>query len=114
MTQGKGPAAPGAAPAERRATVREELAEALRRAPATAHDLSREVRLRERDVAEHLAHLARSLEARGERLSVEPASCIACGFVFRHRERLGRPGACPRCRSTRIDPPVFRIERAEG
>ncbi len=105
---------PGAAPAERRMTTREQLAEALRRAPGTARDLSREVGLPERDVAEHLGHLARSLQARGERLSVEPAACIACGFVFRGRERLTRPGACPRCRSTRIDPPVFRIGRAEG
>ena len=109
MTQGKGPAAPGAAPAERGTTVRGLLAEALRRAPATAHQLSREVGLREKDVADHLGHVARSLGARGERLEVEPAACIACGFVFRDRERLTRPGACPRCRSTRIDPPVFRI-----
>jgi predicted Zn-ribbon and HTH transcriptional regulator len=92
--------------------VRGQLAEALRRAPATAHELSREVGLKERDVADHLGHLARSLEARGERLAIDPAACIACGFVFRGRERLTRPGACPRCRSTRIDPPVFRIEPA--
>jgi len=95
-------------------TVREELAGALRRAPATAHELSREAGLREKDVADHLGHLARSLGARGERLAIEPAACIACGFVFRDRERLTRPGACPRCRSTRIDPPVFRIEPADG
>lgn len=113
MTRRKAPAASGAAPGERALTVREELAEALRRGPATAHDLSREAGLREKDVADHLAHLARSLEARGERLSVEPAACIACGFVFSGRERLTRPGACPRCRSTRIDPPVFRVEPAE-
>ncbi len=112
MTHHEGPAAPAAGPlpAERGMTLREELAEALRRAPATAHHLSREVGLREKDVAEHLGHLARSLGARGERLRVEPAECVACGFVFRGRERLTRPGACPRCRSTRIDPPVFRIE----
>ena len=91
-------------------TLREELAEALRRAPATARDLSRDVGLREKDVAEHLGHLARSLEGRGERLEVEPATCIACGYAFRDRRRLTRPGACPRCRSTRIDPPLFRIE----
>jgi len=95
-------------------TVREELAEALRRAPATAHELSREVGLKEKDVADHLGHLARSLETHGERLAIDPAACIACGFVFSGRERLTRPGACPRCRSTRIDPPVFRIEPAGG
>ena len=97
-------------PAARRATVREALREALRRGPATARDLSAEVGVREKDVADHLAHLARSLPHRGERLVVQPASCIACGFAFRSRERLARPGACPACRSTRIDPPLFRVE----
>jgi predicted Zn-ribbon and HTH transcriptional regulator len=90
--------------------VREALRAALLRGPATARDLSAEVGLREKDVADHLAHLQRSLAHRGERLVVEPATCLACGFAFRERERLTRPGACPGCRSTRIDPPAFRIE----
>jgi predicted Zn-ribbon and HTH transcriptional regulator len=102
-----------AVPAPRAETVREALRRALRTGPASARDLSVEVGLREKDVAEHLAHLARSLEHRGERLVVEPASCVACGYAFRDRERLTRPGACPSCRSTRIDPPVFRIEGGE-
>lgn len=96
-------------PPPREATLRGQLAAALRRGPATARELSAEVGVREKDVPEHLAHLSRSLAARGERLEVVPASCIACGFAFRSRERLTRPGACPRCRSTRIDPPVFRL-----
>ncbi len=99
-------------PSPRGATVREQLRDALLAGPATARDLSARLRIRERDVAEHLAHLSRSLAHRGERLVVEPASCIACGFVFRERERLTRPGACPRCRSSRIDPPAFRVEAA--
>jgi transcriptional regulator len=97
-------------PAPRGETMREALRRALRAGRATARDLSGEVGIREKDVAEHLEHLARSLEHRGERLVVEPAACLACGYVFRERSRLSRPGACPECRSTRIDPPVFRIE----
>ncbi len=104
---------PEPAPPARGATVREELRAALIDGPATARELSARAGLREKDVVEHLEHLARSLEHRGEQLVVEPAACIACGFVFRSRERLTRPGACPSCRSTRIDPPSFRIERAE-
>jgi predicted Zn-ribbon and HTH transcriptional regulator len=99
-------------PPARGETVREALRKALRAGPATARDLSREVGLREREVAEHLEHLRRSLAHRGERLVVEPAACLACGWVFGERARLGRPGSCPACRSTRIDPPVFRIEPA--
>ncbi len=97
-------------PGERGETVRETLRRALREGPATARELSAIVGIREREVADHLEHLARSLPHDGERLVVEPASCIACGCAFRDRSRLGRPGACPRCRSTRIDPPAVRIE----
>lgn len=107
------PASPPA-PAPRAETAREGLRRALRAGPATAKELSAELGLREKDVAEHLAHLARSLAHRGERLVVEPASCLACGYTFRDRARLTRPGACPSCRSTRIDPPVFRVEGGEG
>ena len=95
---------------ERTQTVREAIREELLRGPATARDLSERVSIREKDVAEHLEHLEKSLRARGERLVVEPASCIACGYAFASRARLTRPGACPQCRSTRIDPPAFRIQ----
>jgi transcriptional regulator len=97
-------------PPPRAATIREALRAALAAGPATARDLSQQVGVRERDVADHLEHLARSLATRGEHLTVEPATCLACGFTFHRRERLTRPSACPRCRGTRIDPPVFHIE----
>jgi hypothetical protein len=100
-------------PGERSETVREALRKALREAPSTARDLSAVAGIREKEVSDHLAHLARSLGHRGERLLVEPATCIACGFRFEARRRLTRPGACPECRSTRIDPPVFRIAGGE-
>jgi len=96
-------------PGARAETTRAALRRALREAPATARELSVAVGIREKDVADHLAHLSRSLAQHGERLVVEPATCIACGYSFAERTRLQRPGACPRCRSTRIDPPVFRI-----
>nr|WP_225938043.1 transcriptional regulator [Myxococcus sp. RHSTA-1-4] len=75
----------------------------------TAKDLSTLVGISEKDVADHLTHLERSLKAQGLRLEVLPASCIRCGFTFKERKRLTRPGACPECRSTRIDPPAFRV-----
>jgi predicted Zn-ribbon and HTH transcriptional regulator len=101
-------------PVERGETVRAALRRALARGPATARDLSAEVGVREKDVAEHLAHLARTLEREGGRLVVEPAACLACGFRFSGRTRLTRPGACPECRSTRIDPPVFSLATEDG
>jgi predicted Zn-ribbon and HTH transcriptional regulator len=100
------------APPERTATLRQSLLGRLRQEPATARELASAFRLRETEVVEHLGHLERSLRHSEERFVMEPAECLACGFVFRERRRLGKPGACPRCRSTRIEPPVFAIENA--
>lgn len=92
------------------ATVRQRIAEALREGPATAKDLSRRVGIPEREVAGHLAHLAKSLRARGEKLALERPECLDCGFAFPGRERTTRPSGCPRCRSRRISLPRFRVE----
>lgn len=91
-------------------TVRERLRDVLREGPATAKDLSRRAGVAEREVPAHLAHLARSLVHRGERLRLERPACLDCGFDFPRRERTTRPGHCPRCRSRRITLPRFWIE----
>jgi len=99
-------------PPVRATTVRGALEAELGSAPEeglTARELSARVGISEKDVAGHLEHLARSLRAGGAALTVLPAECLACGFVFRERQRLTRPGACPECRATRIEPPAFRI-----
>jgi transcriptional regulator len=99
-------------PPARGATVRGALEAELCAAPEeglTAKELSARVGISEKDVAGHLEHLEKSLRAGGARLVVIPSECLACGFVFRERKRLTRPGSCPQCRSTRIDPPSFLI-----
>ncbi len=96
-------------PKEEQATVRAQLRAELERAPATAHELSARLGLPEKDVAGHLEHLSRSLSAHGLRLEVEPASCLACGFVFEERRKLGKPSRCPKCKSERVEPPAFSI-----
>ncbi len=93
-------------------TLRERITQRLRSGPATAADLSRSVGLPERDVAAHLAHVARSARAQGERLEQVPARCVQCDFAFEKRERLTRPGACPRCKGRRIRRPRFWIAPA--
>ncbi len=98
---------PGAA--ERQVTVRAALREALRAGPLTARELSGRVGVPEKQVAGHLEHLGRSLRAAGERLHVEAARCLDCGFVFRKRDRLSRPSRCPVCRSEHLDAPRFAI-----
>lgn len=95
-------------------TPRQAIRDHLRESALTARDLSTLVGLREREIVPHLEHLARSLRAAGERLAVEPARCLGCGFVFRERVRLGKPSGCPRCRHPHVTAPVFRIAPAPG
>lgn len=89
--------------------MRQALAEALRAGPATARDLSRMVGISEHDVPGHLVHLAKSLRSRGQRLLIEPARCLDCGFVYSRREKPARPSRCAECRGTRLTLPEFRV-----
>jgi predicted Zn-ribbon and HTH transcriptional regulator len=95
---------------ERGQTLRRALADALERGPLTARELSERVGLPEREVAGHLAHLERSLKHAGRTLTVLPARCVACGFVFSKRERKARPSRCPECKSERLEPPRFGVQ----
>lgn len=99
-------------PSDASSTVRARLREELERGPASARDLSAAVGIREKDVPGHLEHLARSLEAQGRRLAIEPSHCLACGYLFEGRKRLSKPSRCPRCRSERLEPPLFAIAPA--
>jgi transcriptional regulator len=104
------------APGERSTTLRESLRRALLDGWRSARDLSQAVGISERDVAEHLEHLEHSLRHRGETLAIDPAACLACGFVFaeRQRHRFTRPSGCPQCRGRRISVPRFHVESHRG
>jgi predicted Zn-ribbon and HTH transcriptional regulator len=94
---------------EAKQTVRQRIAELLRSAELTAHEISQRAAIREREVADHLRHLEHTLNRGNERLRTLPAHCVPCGFVFEARSKHGRPSRCPRCKSERLSPPRFRI-----
>lgn len=98
-------------PAVASETPRQAIRRILATGPHTTYELSALVHAPEREIASHLEHLARSLQRGDERLEVEPSQCRGCGYVFRERQRLSRPGACPKCRSQHVSAPVFRISR---
>jgi predicted Zn-ribbon and HTH transcriptional regulator/GNAT superfamily N-acetyltransferase len=93
-----------------RATVRERLLDMLRGDAQTALDLSRALRIPEKDVYHHLEHVEKSAAASGRRFIIEPAMCMGCGFSFRGRRRVHKPGKCPECSATRISPHRFRVD----
>ena len=104
------PNKPPAIPKDRGLTPRAILHEALLGAARTTLELSARASIREKEVAEHLEHLERSAKAKGERLVIKPARCLACDFVFKERHRFSTPGSCPTCQSERISAPSFKIE----
>lgn len=98
-------------PAERRETVRHEIIEALKGQILTAKDISAKVSISEKEAYDHLEHIRRSMgKGSHAALVVKPAKCRKCGFIFRKRNRLSKPGKCPLCRSEAIEVPLFSIE----
>jgi predicted Zn-ribbon and HTH transcriptional regulator len=98
-------------PAERHETIRHEILAILTDQTLSAKDISAEVHIPEKDVYDHLEHIERSTHATGHHLTVIPAECEKCGFVFKKRERLNKPGRCPVCKGEKIQEPLFRIEQ---
>ncbi|HXH08993.1 MAG TPA: transcriptional regulator [Alphaproteobacteria bacterium] len=91
-------------------TIRQMILDILLEGPATAKELSARVHIPEKDVLLHLAHIRKSLHHGQQRLVMDPASCRTCGFVFRKRERLRKPGRCPSCHHSFLEAPIFRIQ----
>ena len=95
---------------ERYDTVRHEIMAALKGATLTAKNISSEVRITEKEAYEHLEHIQKSLGGVHGLLVITPAECKKCGFIFKKRERLKKPGRCPVCHNEAIKPPAFSIE----
>ncbi len=88
-------------------SLRKEIAEALHRNSLGLREISQLFRIREREVLDHLQHIAKS--AHPKKFSMDPAQCRRCGFIFKKRDRLSTPSRCPICRSESITPPRYQI-----
>lgn len=85
------------------------MMELLREEELDALALSQLLSIREREVYEHLPHIARTLAASSEKLTITPYCCLKCDYVFAGRSRFTRPGRCPRCRATHIRMATYTI-----
>lgn len=91
-------------------TIRQQIIDLLEHDPAEAKEISREIGISEKEVYEHLPHIAKSLPRQGKKLNTQPARCIACGYAFKSRQRVTPPGRCPLCKSERIENPKFSVK----
>ena len=91
-------------------TIRQQIIAILEQGLCDARDLSQELGISEKEVYAHLPHVRKSVAQKGKKLNIEPARCMACGFAFSNRNRVTRPGRCPKCKNQRIENPRFRVK----
>lgn len=84
------------------------MKELLAEQPRSSLELSQLLSLSEKEVVEHLAHLARA-SGPGLHFQIIPAVCKHCGFAFKKRDRLTRPSRCPICQHESITRPRFSL-----
>ena len=94
-----------------RITIRQEIRNLLIDNSLTAKDISKIIRIKEKDVIDHLNHIAKSVGKKD--FIIEPSVCMKCGFVFNKRERLTSPGRCPACKHEGISEPRFGIKKQD-
>ncbi|MBI3753520.1 MAG: ArsR family transcriptional regulator [Deltaproteobacteria bacterium] len=96
-------------PQEREDTIRHKIISIISGQPLSAKEISAEVRISEKEVYEHLEHIRKTVSQSGHNLIITPSECNQCGFVFKKRERLKKPGRCPVCSGESISAPLFSI-----
>ena len=92
-------------------TARQRIVELLTGSRLSSYQLAQLLGIPERQVEDHLEHVVKTVgRDRHKRFVLEPSACQDCGFMFRDRTKLTRPGRCPRCRSEGITAPRYGIE----
>jgi predicted Zn-ribbon and HTH transcriptional regulator len=87
---------------------RKDLVAFLHNNPTPVAEIARLFETSPKDAEDDLRHLMKTLKKSAYRLHVYPAVCRKCDFVF-SREKLTKPGKCPRCRGTWIEAPLVEI-----
>jgi len=90
-------------------TIRQRIMTLLIDKEMDARELSQIMGIREKEVYEHLPHIARSLAAQRKKLIIQPVRCLACGYVFKNRTRFTRPGRCPLCKKSHLEEAKYKI-----
>ncbi len=90
-------------------TIRQQIIEFLSNKEMGGKELSQSVGIREKEVYDHLSHIARSVNARRKKLIIIPSRCLECGYIFEDRKRYSPPSRCPRCKSEHIQDPTYRV-----
>jgi predicted Zn-ribbon and HTH transcriptional regulator len=96
-------------PVDRQETIRQKIISTLEGRTLSAKNISGTVRISEKEVYEHICHIQKTVHKRNYKLIITPAKCKRCGFSFKKREKIKKPGKCPICRSEAIREQFFSI-----
>ncbi|MCL5021979.1 MAG: transcriptional regulator [Nitrospirae bacterium] len=100
-----------AVPPERSETLRQLIIELIDGHALSAKEISGNAGVSVKEVYGHLDHIQKTVDTKAYRFSIVPAVCKKCGFMFRKRGRLKKPGRCPVCKGETIEEPLFEIDR---
>jgi predicted Zn-ribbon and HTH transcriptional regulator len=96
-------------PVERDDTIRHKIIFLLSGQSLSAKEISAKVSISEKEVYGHLEHVRKTVSKSSHHLIMTPSKCNKCGFVFKKRDRLKKPGKCPICHNESISEPLFSI-----
>jgi len=88
-------------------TRRERIAELITDRDLSPSEISRFLDIPVKTVLEDLHHI--SLSKKYGKMMILPARCRKCGYQFKAEIKI--PKKCPKCKSTWIDEPRFKIIR---
>ncbi len=94
---------------EKKRTIREQMIQNLEAESMTVRDLSKALHISEKEVYSHLPSIEKSIRHQKKQIEITPYHCLGCGFEFKERKTFKKPGKCPKCRQSRIEPAVFEI-----
>lgn len=98
-------------PIVREETIRKSIVDLIEVQSLSAKEISGSVRISEKEVFDHLEHIRKTIRKQNRKVEIKPPRCKQCGFVFKKRERLKKPGKCPICKSETIEEASFFIKR---
>ena len=86
-------------------TRRQELIDLLKGSCYSIKELAKAFRKPMNVIVDDLKHIGHK-----HKLTIFPAECNRCGFVFEDRKKLHKPSRCPKCKNERISDPGVMIE----
>lgn len=89
-------------------TRREDIIELLKEEEMTSQQLAHYFQTKKKTILSDLKHIRKSLKSKDLELVMKTPMCRHCGFQFK-LDSIREPSKCPKCKSTWIEPPTYKV-----